>query len=496
MSLRANGSLAEGLDAYPQTAFTSAFCARRSHNGGRIAARRRAAGTVTPETGLNSTWERPTRLERIGLAALFILTILFGGLVEIRSNFLVRRLTDLDVFLRAGWAIRTGRDIYTVTEGHGWHFQYPPVFAIAIAPLADPPPGYNRAYTLPFGVSVVVWYALSVACLAVGVHLLASAVERAAAERFGGLPPPGSRAWWTLRVMPIVAALGPAGFTLSRGQANFIELVALCAMIAAVMARRSYAAGWWLAAAVCTKVIPIYLVVYPIWRRDLKMVAACAAGLALGLVVLPSIAIGPARTADYFREWVRVLVEPAAGIGNDRSRATELLDVNGTDNQSFEAMIHNWSNLEQTMTLGRKQRSPRLAWYERPMHAALAIVFTAITLIAAGWSRRGALDEELAISALMIIMVLSSPASHVHYFVLAIPALIGLFAAARMPRRAYPDAWTMGLLIAFGVATGAPLLPHCEVLGDLGLAVAASLVCWAAALGSLVTDGRASAGAI
>jgi len=343
-------------------------------------------------------------------------------------------------------------------------------------------------------VSVAIWYVLSVACLVIGVHLVASAVERAVAERFGGVPPPGSRAWWTLRTMPIVAALGPVGFTLSRGQANFIEFVALCAMIAAVMGRRSYAAGWWLAAAVCTKVIPIYMVVYPVWQRDLKMIAACAAGLVLGVMILPSAAIGPARTARYFREWMRVLAEPAAGIGNDRTRAAELLDVNSTDNQSFEAVIHNWSNLGQTLSLGRRQRSHLLGWYERPLHAALAVVFTAITLVAAaGWSRRGALGDELAISALMIIMVLSSPVSHVHYFVLAIPALIGLFAAARVPRSAYPNGWTMGLLIAFGVATGVPLLPHCEVLGDLGLAAGASLACWAAALGTMVTDRQANA---
>ena len=41
---------------------------------------------------------------RFLLAAL----VLFGGLVEFRSALLTRRMTDLDVYLRAAWAVRSG----------------------------------------------------------------------------------------------------------------------------------------------------------------------------------------------------------------------------------------------------------------------------------------------------------------------------------------------------------------------------------------------------
>jgi hypothetical protein len=76
---------------------------------------------------------------------LFAAAIVFGPIVELRSAFPTHRRTDLDVFLRAAWAARTGRDIYTIRDPNGWHFHYLPIFAIAMIPLADPPPGERRA---------------------------------------------------------------------------------------------------------------------------------------------------------------------------------------------------------------------------------------------------------------------------------------------------------------------------------------------------------------
>lgn len=429
-------------------------------------------------------WDRPNTFEVAALIGFWLLVVFFGAAVEFRSAYLTHRRTDLDVYLRAAWAVRSGNDLYTVTDEHGWHFHYPPIFAIAIEPLADPPPGYSRAGTIPWATSVAIWYGLSVIALLAGVHLLASALERAVAERSGGLPPPGSRAWWALRIVPILVAIGPVGFTLSRGQANFVELLALCGMIAAIVDRRSWSAGWWLSAAICAKVIPLYLLVYPVWRRDFRMLASCAAGLLLGLALLPSIVLGPARTLNYFREWTRALVEPAIGEGNDRSRAAELLDINGTDNQSFQAVIHNWANVSRTWDTSRKQRSNIVEWYVGPLHVGLGIVLTAATLVIAGWRLRGAVDEELIVSALCILMILASPISHVHYFVMAIPALLGLFVVYRGDA-AYPSATGVALMLIFALATSIPLIPHFEAFGDLGLASAAALLCWAMALANV-----------
>jgi alpha-1,2-mannosyltransferase len=426
-------------------------------------------------------FESPTRLERLGLVALFAAAIVFGPIVEIRSAFLTHRRTDLDVFLRAAWAARTGRDIYTITDPNGWHFHYPPIFAIAMIPLADAPPGESRAWMLPYAVTVAIWYVLSLVFLSAAVHLLASALERAGA-RAGGIPPPGSRAWWALRAIPVAIALAPIGNTLSRGQSNFVELLALSAMVAAIVERRSVAAGLWLAGAVCIKVIPLYLLVYPIWRRDFKMLAACGAGLVLGLLILPMSILGSAQTISYFGEWNRVLLEPAIGSGADRSRAEELLDINGTDNQSFVAIIHNWINFDETVHTPRGSRSATTEPYLRTMHYAAGAIFTALTLLSAGWRRkRSSVVEELVPGALIVVMILASPVSHNHYFVLAIPLVMGLMLDGSAGGT-YPSRSRFALLIAFGIATALPLLPGLEWLGDLGLASIAALALWFSAM--------------
>ena len=50
-------------------------------------------------------------------------------------------MTDLQVYLRAAWAVRSGADLYTIIDDNQWHYHYPALFAILMTPLADPPAG-------------------------------------------------------------------------------------------------------------------------------------------------------------------------------------------------------------------------------------------------------------------------------------------------------------------------------------------------------------------
>src|SRR5436309_10762844 len=82
----------------------------------------------------------PLRLwERLVLVLFFAGVVAFGGFVEYRSAFLSRRMGDLGCYLRAAWAVRAGVDMYGLTEDNGWHYNYPPLYAILLTPLADPP---------------------------------------------------------------------------------------------------------------------------------------------------------------------------------------------------------------------------------------------------------------------------------------------------------------------------------------------------------------------
>ena len=82
---------------------------------------------------------RLSRLEWV-LFALFIGVMIYYAIItEIRSAFYDVRMTDFGVYLRAAWAARTGNDMYAVTCDNGWHYCYPPTFALFLMPLADPP---------------------------------------------------------------------------------------------------------------------------------------------------------------------------------------------------------------------------------------------------------------------------------------------------------------------------------------------------------------------
>ena len=119
--------------------------------------------------------ERAARLKlplswrgRAVLVALVLAVIGFGALVVKRSAFSDKPRTDAVVFFRAAWAIRAGEDIYQVTA-NWWHYHYPPLFAILMTPLADPPPGVDRHAVLPLWASLSVWYVIGIVCAAIGV---------------------------------------------------------------------------------------------------------------------------------------------------------------------------------------------------------------------------------------------------------------------------------------------------------------------------------------
>lgn len=417
--------------------------------------------------------DRLTPWQARGLWALAAAFVVFGFFVELRGALLRRPMTDLQVYLRAAWAARTGEDIYAVTDDNGWHYHYPPLLTILIAPLADAPRGADRTGLLPFAVSVALWYGLSLACLAAGVHALASALEPLAA--------PGSRRWWALRVLPLLACLSPVGATLMRGQVNLMLLALICLAGAATLRGRPWRAGLWIAAAVCLKVIPAFLLVYPLWRRDYRCLAGCALGLLAGLVLIPAAWFGPARTAGYFAEWCEVLVRPALGAGEDHTRDKELIEVTATDSQSLGAIIHNTLHLDRDTRPHQPDAPVRLA------HWLGGALMTAVTLLAAGRSPAGhRVRRLLFLGALALVMLMVSPVCHLHYFCLALPLIMGLMVLEWEANGAARLSPGLTLLLALNFLVNfATHLPGTDLLRDLGLAGYATMLLWLLAVVTL-----------
>jgi alpha-1,2-mannosyltransferase len=415
------------------------------------------------------------RWERFGLWLLLPVIVAFGVFVEVRSCFLKRRMGDLGVYLRAAWAARQGGDrLYSVICDNGWHYCYPPLLAILMIPLADAPAGEPPPWAPSYETSVILWFGFSILCLAVGLHVLASALEETSPDGEAGGPPPGSRRWWALRMLPCLACLPPVAGSLVRGQVTLLLLALLCAFVAALVRGRRWTAGMWLAGAICLKIIPVFLLLVPLVRRDGRCLIGCALGLLLGLAVVPALTFGPSRTVACYQELYAVMLAPGVGVGSDTSRARELINVTATDSQSFLAVIHNTLHL-------KRQTRPRAA---SPTVRAIHWLLGAGMTLASLWTFRRRSRENrqtvLLAGVLIINMILLSPVCHLHYFALSMPLIMGLLAPS-VRRSVYPGP-LLALVLVAGVAAGAlPSLPRLRVLRDTGLALYGALLLWAVA---------------
>jgi alpha-1,2-mannosyltransferase len=424
---------------------------------------------------LGAPYAPPARWQRIGHILLCLTMVVFGVVVEIRSAFLKRHMTDLGVYLRAAWAVRVGEDPYTVTDDNGWHYHYPTLFAILMVPFADPPAGADRTGMLPFWLIVALWYAFSLVCAAFAVHMLAGALEQTSPDPAVRGQPRGCRRWWALRLLPMLACLVPIGHTLARGQVNLLLLLLLSGMAAALLRGRSWQAGFWLAGAICLKIIPALLLIYPVWRRDRRCLAGCALGLVVGLALIPSLVFGPVRNWAYFREWDQALRQPALQGEGDQSRAKELIDVTATDSQSFLAILHNTTNLD------RYTRPTTPAPWVRVAHWLIGGLLLGIMFLLAGRGRLSASKETIFLGGLVLMMMLLSPVCHLHYFCLLLPLVMGLMAATWEQQSSVPVRCGFWILLGVNaVASALPHLPGLEILRDVGLVTYTALTLWLA----------------
>ena len=427
------------------------------------------------------------RLPNIGDRALAVLAmvvvVVFGVGVVARSALLTRPMGDLSVYLMAAWTVQVDPDhLYDYTDHNGWHYSYPPLFAILMAPLAEAPRPVGADPT-PFVIAVGVFYLFNVLGLFMAVHVLASALEQASPDPAVRGQPWGCQRWLRLRLLPILACLAPIGHTLMRGQTNLILLLLLCCAMAALIRGRRWLGGASLAGLACLKIFPAYLVLYPLWRRDWRAAGGWALGLGTGLLLIPALVLGPAQTIACYEKLAVVLIGPALNLSTDDSRAKELIEATATDSQSFLVVIHNTLHLDQD----RQHRIPTAAPAVRLAHFALAALFTGLTLAAA--SRRRVEDGPgiaLFLGALAVVMLISSPVCHTHYFALSLPLVMALLA------REWDRSGEARLSLVFWAFLGAhmvgnalPLLPAFEILKDAGLALYITLGLWAAACVSL-----------
>ena len=390
-----------------------------------------------------------SRAERIGLAVALFVIVAFGANLEQRTALRRMPMTDVGVPARTAWAVFSGENLYQVSEWHGWHYGYPPIVAILFTPLAQPPPeplpalgpgevrtdantpwGYEIAnkkhyyglhpQNVRFFCIIAVWYFLNVVLISLSAHALACALEGKALRE----PPPQAgesrRRWWWLRTLPLLVCAGSLVTDLARGQVDVIMLTTMSLGLYWATRAKYFRAGVWLAWPAAIKLFPFLLFLYPLWRRRWRMLSGAATGLFLSLALIPVLVLGPSRTVEVYGTWLQVLAKPGLGLGQDASRARELTAMNGTDNQSLLAFLHNWRYFD----LPRKQRPANADPGERlAVYGVGVLLFLGIVLVA-GKQREDSPRNLLILCGLFMgLALVVNPVVHNYYYLLLLPVI-------------------------------------------------------------------------
>ncbi|MGL4424292.1 MAG: glycosyltransferase family 87 protein, partial [Gemmataceae bacterium] len=371
--------------------------------------------------------------------------------------------------------VRTGHDPYRVTDNNGWHFCYPPIFAAAVAPLADPPAGEDRTGTLPYAVSVGLWYAISLLAGLWALHAFAKVI----------LPdePRGSPRWWNARTGPFVVGIGAVGYTLARGQVNLLVVAAIAAAIVGIAHRTPGRIGVALAIAASIKVIPIYLAIVPFARRQTRTLAAGLLTLVLTIAIVPMLLWGPQRAIELHTTMLQAVLTPGVTGGGDQTRADELTNTTATDSQSLQSAIHAWRHPDPAT------RPPQAETSTRFIHFIFGAIVSLGLLIVIRQTPGTVANDATLLGIATVAMLHLSPVSHMHYYAYGLPLVAVLWCRglAEEPSRILPTARVLGPLLFWGVATAVPLFPGpmCEWLRERGLGLVASGVLVASALQTL-----------
>jgi hypothetical protein len=416
------------------------------------------------------------------LAALVVIAIIVGINVEVRGALIHNRHTDVGVYFSAAWAVRIGTDPYFATDRNGWHIMYPPLLAVLLTPLADAPPTMHRYWLLPYAVSVGLWFLLSMLFLVFGVDQLARALLGAINNQeqpgaISQLSPDSEESvrrwswrWWILFFWPIMLCVPAICRSVIRGQVGPLWVMLVCMTMVCIIQKRPMRAGFWLAGAICLKLIPAFLLLYPLYRRSWRMLVGAIIGLVLGLLIIPMTAMGPKEFVVANQHYLHSVVIPGiTGKRIDPIVEHELVDPVTSDTQSFVAVLMNTGN----MFFGT-ERSYTPPIFARVGGLAIAAILVAAILWAAGWSANSLdpINESIFFGVLSIIMLPLAPACHPHYFMLMIPlvmAVLATFLGARGQVKVR-SGWVilLAMLPISHVLTGAPGQQWVQFLRDAG----------------------------
>jgi hypothetical protein len=363
--------------------------------------------------------------------------------------------TDLTVYTEAGAAFFDGRPPYAVSNQRGWTYVYPPLFAMVMAPL----------HVLPSQDQVLIWFVISLllcwGCIfECGRTLQYIRVkDNHAAQRYTTWYP------W-LGIAAVFAAALPTLNCLQRGQVGILKLYLLLLGLRLVLSGRRYwtrlLGGVVLALPIVLKIVPLLPVGFLVfvqlaswlksrWRGAsdaadaARRASASSLGVAWGLVlfflVVPSMLLGWQANWTHLKTWSSFVLTKVDDGGED----PRLGNSRSVRNQSLHNAAYRLGNFIWHEAAGGPDDNladffdyPETI-FERPVMimdspvAEIVLLGIRIALLAAlGYAgirlglRGDALSQATAFGLACVAMLVVSPVSRGHYFMLAAPAILYL----------------------------------------------------------------------
>ena len=311
-------------------------------------------------------------MRRSLLITLVVVLVATAGYVTARVK---RDFWDFEVIHQAGTRVIAGEPLYRPDDGH-YQYKYWPVFAVAMVPFA----------VLPVEVGKVIWYALTVAVIAVLIRRSIQALPgRRSSESF--------LTWWTLLLTGKFIVI-----ELVNGQTNALLGLLVILALAAAEQGRSVRAGVFVALAAFAK--PYGLLFVP-WLAATQGVVALGAVLATLLAgwMAPAVRYGWEGNLALLGDWYRTVVD---------TTSPNLLVA---ENISFATMWAKWIGVGPTAA---------------SLAAATAVVSVCTALVL--WVRRGTVERPgfLEVSYLLLLIPLISPQGWDYVMLAATPAFVCL----------------------------------------------------------------------
>lgn len=305
--------------------------------------------------------------------------------------------TDYTVYTAAAGAVLHGTDIYAAHNARGWNYVYPPPFALLVTPLT----------WLPQSLGALIWYVLEVLCIGATSLMSVAMLGRKIPDRHRNL----------LYALPLFSLCTLIVSGVMRCQASEFMIMFMVATFYWHFRGRPVLAGSSLAVAIVLKVFPVVLLLYFVARRQWRAVIAALGGVAVLMVLLPSLYWGWQTNIDNIEHFAEAVGRPAIMSDADRAKATplydQLLDAHKSRNQSLEALFLS------------ANASPIVVRFGVGLIAAAMLVI----MLSAAWVVTNR-DSELALaSAFMVWCLLIPPVSETHYFaalIMPLTVLLGL----------------------------------------------------------------------